>query len=183
MVKVSRFLLVLAVLLVSVGTAVAAEFPPVGKPAPDFRLRNEQGNGMTLMDFRGKWVVLYFYPRDFTRACSLEARNFARDYAKFEAANATVVGISTDAPDSHKSFCELNKLPFHLLSDSNAEVSALYNSTYQLKNAKIADRNTFLIDPEGTLVKVFAKVNPANHSEQVLQTLADLQAKSGSKQK
>lgn len=174
--KVSRSILVLAVIVISAVSAVA-EFPPIGKPAPEFWLRNEQGNGMTLKDFRGKWVVLYFYPRDFTRACSLQARNFARDYAKYEAANAAVVGISVDGPESHKSFCEMNKLPFHLLADSTATVSTTYNSFTQLQLAKISERNTFLIDPDGNLQKIFTNVNPANHSEQVLKALTELQAK------
>lgn len=171
-----RSIAVLAFILVSAIGALAAEMPAVGKPAPDFWLRNDQGNGMTLADFRGKWLVLYFYPRDFTQACSLEARNFARDYAKYEAANATVVGISTDSPEAHKAFCAKNQLPFRLLADPRAEVITLYNSFTQLKLAKIAERNTFLIDPNGNVAKIFTKVNPANHSEQVLKALAELQA-------
>jgi peroxiredoxin Q/BCP len=174
--NLTRTFVVFALILAVGVSAAAAEFPAIGQPAPDFWLRNEKGNGMTLQDFRGKWVVLYFYPRDFTQACSLQAKNFARDYEKYEAAGATVVGISTDAPDSHQTFCEINKLPFHLLSDPRAEVVTTYNSFTQLKLAKIAERNTFLIDPEGKLVKIFTKVNPANHSEQVLKALADLQA-------
>ncbi|HEX7808123.1 MAG TPA: peroxiredoxin [Thermoanaerobaculia bacterium] len=174
--KVFRNIVVLAFILVSALSAVAAEFPPVGKPAPDFWLHNEQGNGMTLKDFSGKWVVLYFYPRDFTKGCSIEAQKFAADWPKYQAANATIVGISVDGPDSHKTFCEMNKLPFHLLSDSNGAVSTSYNSFTQLAAAKISERNTFLIDPKGNLVKIFTKVNPVNHSAQVLKALAELQA-------
>ncbi|MGN6186753.1 MAG: peroxiredoxin [Thermoanaerobaculia bacterium] len=172
----SRLFVVVVLSLVCALSAVAAELPQVGKPAPDFWLYNEKTQGMTLQDFKGKWVVLYFYPRDFTQACSLEAKNFARDYSKYQAMNATIVGISTDAPDSHASFCEVAKLPFHLLSDSRAEVVTTYGSFTQLKLAKIAERNTFLLDPNGIVVKIFTKVNPANHSEQVLKALAELQA-------
>ena len=156
---------------------VASEFPTVGAPAPDFVLKSEAGKDTSLKDFRGKWVVLYFYPKDFTSGCTLEAHNFQRDLAKYEAKNAAIVGVSVDSTDSHKSFCTKEGLDFRLLSDSDAKVSKMYNSVMTFGGVTVAARNTFLIDPTGKLVKIFSPVKPAGHSEEVLATLAALEKK------
>jgi thioredoxin-dependent peroxiredoxin len=152
----------------------AAEFPPVNEPAPDFTLTTDEGKSASLKDFRGKWVVLYFYPKNFTGGCTLEAHNFQRDLDKYTAKNATIVGVSVDTAESHKDFCSKEGLKFRLLSDPDAKVSAAYNSVMDYKGAKLSARNTFLIDPQGKLVRVFASVKPAGHSDEVLAALGEL---------
>src|ERR1051326_4121850 len=109
--------------------------PEVGKPAPGFSLTTGDGSQVTLKDYHGKWVVLYFYPKDFTSGCTLEAQNFQRDLAKYEAKNAAIIGVSVDDVDSHKDFCTKEKLNFRLLADTKTAVSTKYGSvmTYQAK--------------------------------------------------
>lgn len=157
--------------------AVAAEFPPVNAPAPDFALQSDQGKETSLKDFRGKWVVLYFYPKDFTSGCTLEAASFQRDLAKYEAKNAAIVGVSVDSAESHKEFCTKEGLAFRLLSDPDAKVSSAYASVMEYKGATLSARNTFLIDPQGNLVRVFPQVKPAGHSDEVLAALDEVQKK------
>jgi peroxiredoxin Q/BCP len=169
--------LVLLSLLVFAVAAFAAEFPPVGAPAPDFSLSTDQGKTASLKDFRGQWVVLYFYPKDFTGGCTLEAHNFQRDLAQYEAKHAAIVGVSVDTAESHKSFCAKEGLAFRLLSDPEGKVSTAYNSVMEYKGATLSARNTFLIDPQGKLVRVFSPVKPAGHSEEVLAALDELQKK------
>jgi peroxiredoxin Q/BCP len=166
---------VLAFVLLVAVAAAAAEFPAVNAPAPDFQLKSDQGTETSLKDFRGKWVVLYFYPKDFTSGCTLEAQNFQRDLAKYEAKNAAIVGVSVDTAESHKEFCTKEKLAYRLLSDPDAKVSQAYNSVMEYKGATLSARNTFLIDPQGRLVRVFAPVKPAGHSDEVLAALDELQ--------
>ena len=176
MARMQRTILMIAALLIA--TALAAnEFPPVGAPAPNFTLTNDQGQSASLKDFRGKWVVLYFYPKDFTSGCTVEAHNFQRDLAKYQERNAAIVGVSVDSADSHKQFCTKEGLNFRLLSDADASVSNTYNSVMDYKGAKYSARNTFLIDPQGNVVRVFPKVNPATHSEEVLAALDELRKK------
>lgn len=170
-------LVVLVVILLFALVAFAAEFPPVGDAAPEFTLQSDQGKETSLKDFRGKWVVLYFYPKDFTGGCTLQAQNFQRDLAKYEAKNAAVVGVSVDTAESHKEFCAKEGLQFRLLSDPEAKVSNAYASTMEYKGAKLSARNTFLIDPKGKLVRVFPSVKPAGHSDEVLAALEELQKK------
>ncbi len=155
--------------------ADSAATPAVGAPAPAFDLTNNEGQKTKLADLRGKWVVLYFYPKDFTSGCTLEAHNFQRDLAKYQALNAVIVGVSVDSADSHKSFCAKEGLNFKLLSDPDAAVSAAYGSVMEYQGAKLSARNTFLIDPDGKLVKVFLGVKPAGHSEEVLAALSGLE--------
>jgi thioredoxin-dependent peroxiredoxin len=169
-------LALLALLLFAVA-AFAAEFPPVGAAAPDFSLQTDEGKTASLKDFRGKWVVLYFYPKDFTSGCTLQAQNFQRDLTKYEAKNAAIVGVSVDSAESHKEFCTKEGLTYRLLSDPEAKVSTAYNSIMEYQGNKLSARNTFLIDPQGKLVRVFAKVKPAGHSDEVLAALDELQAK------
>ena len=148
--------------------------PPSGSPAPDFTLTSHEGKPTKLADFRGKWVVLYFYPKDFTSGCTLEAQNFQQDLAKYEAANAVILGVSVDTADSHKDFCAKEGLRFKLLSDPDAKVSAAYGSVMEYEGKKLSARNTFLIDPQGKIAKAFLQVKPAKHSEEVLAALAEL---------
>jgi thioredoxin-dependent peroxiredoxin len=149
--------------------------PAVGNAAPEFKLTTNEGKDASLADFKGKWVVLYFYPKDFTSGCTLEARNFQRDIAKYEQVNAVILGVSVDTAESHKSFCAKEGLSFKLLSDPEGKVSESYGSTMEYNGMKLSARNTFIIDPKGKIAKVFVKVGPAGHSDEVLAALAELQ--------
>ena len=166
-------LLGLAVLVISLAGIVRAADPPaVGTMAPDFKLTSQEGKPVNLHDFKGKWVVLYFYPKDFTQGCTIEAHGFQTDIAKYQSKKATIVGVSVDTADSHKDFCAKEGLDFTLLSDAEHKVSATYGS---LGSNEVAARNTFILDPQGKIVKVFLKVQPTQHSAEVLAALDDLQ--------
>ena len=164
------------VAVVAVGAARAADetLPSVGQSAPTFALPSQDGSQIALQSFRGKWVVLYFYPKDMTSGCTIEAHNFQRDLAKFEAADAVILGVSVDTPDSHKKFCTKEGLTFRLLADPEHKVVKAYGSLGHFATFTIANRNTFLIDPQGKIVKVWTKVDPSRHSEEVLAALAEL---------
>src|SRR6516225_10967930 len=148
--------------------------PEIGKPAPDFNLTTGDGSQVSLKDYHGKWVVLYFYPKDFTSGCTMEARNFQRDLAKYNDADAVILGVSVDTAQSHKDFCAKEGLNFKLLADPDGKVSTEYGSVMDYKGSKLAARNTFIINPKGEIAKVYTGVKPAEHSEQVLKDLADL---------
>ena len=165
------------VLMAGAANFILAEtrMPAEGTAAPDFTLTTNEGKQAGLKDFRGKWVVLYFYPKDFTSGCTMEAHNFQRDLAKYEQAGAVILGVSVDSAESHKAFCAKEGLNFKLLSDPNATVSTQYGSVMEYSGSKLSARNTFLIDPEGKIVKVFAGVKPDVHSEEVLAALVALQ--------
>src|SRR4030081_4132983 len=105
----------------------AAAMPPVGSQAPDFTASTQEGTPVSLHDFKGKWVVLYFYPKDFTSGCTVEAHNFQRDQAQYEAKNAAIVGVSMQDPDSHQKFCTKEGLTFKLLADTDSQVSTAYD--------------------------------------------------------
>jgi len=171
------FLLAFAIVAALACNRVSAvnELPAVGAAAPGFNLTTNEGKQVSLNDFKGKWVVLYFYPKDFTQGCTIEARNFQRDIAKYEAVNAVILGVSVDNEQSHKDFCAKEGLNFKLLADTDAKVSEQYGSVMEYQGAKLSARNTFIIDPQGKLVKVFEKVKVAAHSEEVLAALATLQ--------
>lgn len=158
---------------------VGDPLPAVGSPAPDFTLPSQEGALVSLHDFRGKWVVLYFYPKDFTSGCTIEAHNFQRDSAQYEQRAAVVIGVSVDPPDSHKQFCAKEGLHFKLLADTTHAVSTRYGSAMQSASNTLAARNTFLIDPTGVIAKEFIKVDPTKHSEAVLAALTDLQRAHG----
>jgi thioredoxin-dependent peroxiredoxin len=173
------FLLAFAIVAVVACNRVSAvtELPAVGAAAPAFSLNSNEGKAISLADYKGKWVVLYFYPKDMTPGCTIEARNFQRDLAKYEAANAVVLGVSVDTTESHKEFCAKEGLNFKLLSDTDAKVSEQYGSIMEYGGAKLSARNTFIVDPQGKIAKVFEKVNVKAHSEEVLAALAALQKK------
>ena len=175
----SKYVFLVAFLVVAMfalrPVSAVTEMPAVGTNAPTFNLTTNEGKQASLSDFKGKWVVLYFYPKDFTGGCTLEAHNFQRDLSKYDTANAVILGVSVDTAESHKSFCAKEGLNFKLLSDSDAKVSEQYGSVMEYNGMKLSARNTFIIDPQGKVVKVFAKVNPAVHSEEVLAALASLQ--------
>jgi peroxiredoxin Q/BCP len=172
-------LLACAAALVFAGTSVTVQaadqaMPTVGQPAPTFTLPSQDGSQISLDSFKGKWVVLYFYPKDMTPGCTIEAHNFQRDQAKYDAANAAIVGVSVDTPDSHKQFCTKEGLTFRLLADPDHKVVDQYGSLGHFGEMTIAQRNTFLIDPNGKIVKVWTKVDPRVHSDEVLAALSEL---------
>jgi|SRR5882672_2970003 len=175
----SKYIFLFALLVV---TAVAVkpfsfpgEVPAAGVAAPGFKLVSNEGKPTKLSKYRGQWVVLYFYPKDFTSGCTLEAHNFQRDLDKYKKLHAVILGVSVDTADSHKSFCAKEGLNFKLLSDADAKVSEQYGSIMEYNGAKYSARNTFIIDPKGKIAKVFVKVSPGGHSEEVLAALAELQ--------
>lgn len=162
--------------------ALGGTLPEINGPAPRFQLQgvapspagvgDPQAVELSLADFSGRWLVLYFYPKDFTSGCTLEARGFQRDLARFHALQADVVGISADTTDSHGSFCGAEGLAYPLLSDPDGGVSRRYGSWL----APMPLRHTFLIDPQGLVRARWTGVRPLSHSQEVLQTLQQLQA-------
>ena len=169
-------LIVVAAMLMVVAVP-AAEAPTAGTKAPDFTLKSQEGKTVSLHDYKGKWVVLYFYPKDMTPGCTIEAHNFQADQAKYDKANAAILGVSVDTVDSHVEFCTKENLTFKLLSDEKHQVVNTYGSTQKFGTNEVAARNTFLVDPQGTIRKVFLNVNPNPHSKEVLESLAELQKK------
>ncbi|HXW92124.1 MAG TPA: peroxiredoxin [Terriglobales bacterium] len=168
--------LTLALTALFAGAASQPQPPAVGNPAPAFSLPDQEGAQVSLDQFKGKWVVLYFYPKDFTSGCTIEAHNFQRDLDKYTQRNAVILGVSVDNVDSHKGFCAKEGLNFKLLADSGHAVVEKYGSIMEYNGMTLAARNTFLIDPSGVVKKVYLKVNPQGHSEEVLADLQQLQA-------
>jgi len=148
--------------------------PAAGEIAPTFTLPSQDGSQVSLASFRGKWVVLYFYPKDMTSGCTIEAHNFQRDLPLYEKQNAVILGVSLDTPDSHRKFCTKEALTFRLLADPEHKVVDAYGSLGNFAGIKIANRNTFLIDPAGKIARVWTKVEVQHHSEKVLAALAEL---------
>ena len=153
----------------------AASAPSVGSLAPEFTLTSQEGTPVSLKDYRGKWVVLYFYPKDFTSGCTIEAHNFQRDQPQYQQKGSVVLGVSVQSADSHKQFCAKEGLNFKLLADTDYKVSSAYGSLTNLGLVKFASRHTFIINPEGKVAKIFTEVNPNQHSAEVLSALAELQ--------
>jgi len=174
--------LITAIVVVTVAVmpliVFADSVPSVGSLAPGFTLTSQEGTPVSLKDYRGKWVVLYFYPKDFTSGCTIEAHNFQRDQPQYQQRNVVVLGVSVDSADSHKQFCTKEGLNFKLLADTDHKVSSAYGSLTNLGLVKFASRHTFIINPEGKVAKVFTEVNPNKHSEEVLVALAELQTQS-----
>jgi peroxiredoxin Q/BCP len=162
-------------------TSAASGAPGVGAVAPDFTLNSQENKPISLHDFKGKWVVLYFYPKDFTSGCTVEAHNFQRDLAQYEQKNAVIVGVSVQDEDSHQKFCTKEGLSFKLLADTKQQVSSEYDSVMTYNDAKFSARHTFLIDPQGKVQKVWLEVKPDKHSEEVLAALAQLQGATASR--
>jgi peroxiredoxin Q/BCP len=176
-------LLALALVLGLPFLARAADMPKVGDMAPDFTLPSQEGTTVQLSKLRGQWVVLYFYPKDMTPGCTLEAHNFAKDQAQYAARHAVVLGVSVDSVDSHKKFCTKENINFKLLADTDKKVSDAYGSLNNLLVMKMAARHTFIIDPHGKIARVFPDVKPATHSQEVLQALDALIPKPPAKSK
>ncbi len=165
----------LVVLFVVSRRLSAKSMPVAGSAAPDFSLSSQDGNQVSLKDFRGKWVVLYFYPKDFTTGCAVEAHNFQRDQAEYGRRNAVILGVSVDSAESHKNFCAKEGLNFRLLADTSHQVSKQYGSLMNFGVAQISARNTFLIDPQGKIARAFSSVNPSRHSSEMLAAIDELE--------
>jgi peroxiredoxin Q/BCP len=174
---ISVILLVAVVLAVFGGVSLlrsADKGPAVGSPAPEFTLNSQENAPVNLHEFRGKWVVLYFYPKDFTSGCTVEAHNFQRDLAEYEKRGAVILGVSMQDEKSHKEFCTKEGLNFKLLADTKGEVSEKYGSVMNLAVAKLSARHTFLIDPQGIVRKVWTDVDVKTHSVDVLKSIDEL---------
>jgi thioredoxin-dependent peroxiredoxin len=153
--------------------AAAADSVQVGAAAPNFTLPSQEDKPVSLKDYKGKWVVLYFYPKDQTTGCTIEAHNFQRDMAKYDAANAVVLGVSLDTVEGHKAWCAKDTFSFKLLADPDHKVVDAYGVPVMTHgDMKFASRQTFLISPEGKVVKVWPKVDVQTHSEEVLAEIA-----------
>lgn len=151
--------------------AMGGKQPPLNEPAPEFVLPTNTGDGeISLKDYLGKWVVLYFYPKDFTSGCTIEARRFQQDIAEYEARNAQILGVSVDDVDSHAEFCDAEGLKFPLLADTQGKTSKAYGSWLSAMSL----RHTYLIDPDGILREIFLGVRPSIHSQEVLARLDEL---------
>jgi peroxiredoxin Q/BCP len=165
----------LAVFIVGSRFLSAKPAPAIGSTAPDFSLGSQDGTQVSLKDYRGKWVVLYFYPKDFTPGCTIEAHNFQRDRAEYARRNTVILGVSPDSAESHKNFCAKEGLNFKLLADTSRQVSKEYGSLMNFGVAQIAARNTFLIDPTGKIARAFTSVSPNRHSAEVLAVIDAMQ--------
>ena len=145
---------------------------------PGLYLTSQDGNQVSLSQFKGHWVVLYFYPKDFTSGCTVEAHKFQDDQDKYKALDAAIVGVSVDTPDSHKQFCTKEGLTFKLAGRSHRQrFRRSTTRSWSTRATKLAARHTFLIDPSGNVVKTYMQVDPKNHSEQVLADLKTLEKK------
>ena len=149
----------------------AGEVPKVGQLAPGFNLPDQNGQMHSLQEFSGKWLVLYFYPKDDTPGCTKEACSFRDDLHKLVALDAQVVGISVDDSNSHAEFSKKYHLPFPLLADKSTEVAERYGVLLNLVFSKVAKRYTFLIDPQGKINKVYDKVDTSRHSTEIIEDL------------
>ena len=145
----------------------------IGDEVPDFSLKDANGNIVKKSDFKGKKYVVYFYPKDFTPGCTTEAAEFAHDYKKFKSAGIEIIGISKDNVDSHKKFEEKMKVPFILLSDTEAELAKKFGAwgkkEFMGREYMGVNRSTFLVSEKGKIFKVFEKVKPAGHAQEVLE--------------
>jgi len=171
--KYGELLTLVVMMLFSVaGTAGITE----GGAAPDFTLVDQYTKTHKLSDYRGKWVVLYFYPKDDTPGCTTEACNFRDDIFRIRQLHAEVLGISVDSPESHAKFAEKHGLPFPLLADVDGMVAKDYGALWSLGPIKVARRHSFIIDTEGQIVKIYRDVHSDTHSNEVIRDLEKLQS-------
>jgi peroxiredoxin Q/BCP len=179
MLRIVLMLLVVVMLVLFVPRLLSrSPMPAVGSAAPDFTLPSQEGSSVSLKDYRGKWVVLYFYPKDQTPGCTREAHNFQVDSAKYAQRDAVVLGVSADNVDSHKRFCAKEGLNFKLLADTDHKVTEAYGSLTNMGVVKFAARHTFIIDPTGKIAQVYSSVDPVKHSSEVLAELDQLHERS-----
>lgn len=147
----------------------------IGQPAPKFSLLDQNSKAHTLTHYRGRWVVLYFYPKDDTPGCTTEACNFRDDLPALRDLNVQILGVSLDDTKSHAQFAEKYKLPFPLLSDKDGEVARVYGSLWSIGPLRLAKRYTFVIDPNGRIAKIYRNVKPVTHSRELQQDLKEMQ--------
>ncbi|MGA9574435.1 MAG: peroxiredoxin [Lysobacterales bacterium] len=167
--------LLITLLFVFLASPSFADEPPeVGSAAPAFKLQDQNGDWHTLDEYHGKWLAIYFYPKDDTPGCTTEACNFRDNIYAFKAMDAAVVGISVDDVASHKEFSEKYKLPFTILADPDHKTAKEYGVLRDYKLMKIASRQTFLIDPDGNIAKHYDDVDPEAHTSEVLADLKTL---------
>lgn len=157
-------------------TPAFATSPSVGATAPTFHLQDQNGHWYTPADFHGHWLVLYFYPKDFTPGCTTEVCTFRDDIATLRKAGAEVAGVSLDDVKSHAAFAAKYHVPFPLLSDASHQVATEYGVLTAYKDMQYAKRTTFLVDPQGRIAKIYVDVDPEKNSAQVLHDLATLKA-------
>jgi thioredoxin-dependent peroxiredoxin len=162
-------------LFATAGIASAAT-PAVGEPAPAFKLQDQDGKWHTLADYKGKWVAIYFYPKDDTPGCTTQACSFRDNIFAFNKEGAVILGISVDDVESHKKFAEKHGLPFALLADADKAVAKQYGVLKNYGVAEFARRDTFIIDPEGRVAKHYESVKPDGHSQVVLEDIKALKA-------
>ena len=183
MVRKGLWIAVIAGIVTTCGLAIRAQAADILQPgatAPEFSLPSQEDTAVSLSQYKGKWVVLYFYPKDMTTGCTIEAHNFQRDLPKYDALNAVVLGVSFDTVESHKTFCTKDSLTFKLLADPDHKVIDAYGVPVSTRTSptgevmKTAARDTFLISPTGKVVKVWTGVNPNTHSDDVLGAIAGM---------
>ena len=170
-------LLMVLLLFMTTSASNAMNKIEVGLVAPDFTLNDQKNNLQTLSKMRGKWLVLYFYPKDETPGCVAEACSFRDNIVAIKAKNTVVWGVSVDNQESHADFSENHQLPFTLLADPDGVVAKKYDALRNLLVFKIAKRHSFIIDPEGRIAKVYRNVNPKTHVAEILTDLQTLQIK------
>jgi peroxiredoxin Q/BCP len=159
--------------LLTLFNVAQADVLSINAPAPNFELHDQNGDAHTLTDYQGKWLVLYFYPKDDTPGCTTEACAFRDEYKVITELNTQVIGVSVDDQESHASFAEKYNLPFPLLVDDEGKVAKAYGALAALGPIKFAKRHTIIIGPEGKVKKVYRSVNAGRHSQEVI---ADLKA-------
>ena len=164
-----------AILLLIFGAVAFGAQPAAGEAAPDFELKDQDGELHSIEDYRGQWVALYFYPKDDTPGCTTEACEFRDNIFAFREAGCQVLGVSLDDQESHKAFAEKYSLPFPLLADTKGTTADSYGVKSRFLGITVAKRQTFLIDPDGNIAKHYEDVDPDTHSEEVLSDLAELQ--------
>ena len=179
--KTRNFLvtMILMILIASGSSAQADQAPEVGKQAPSFNLQDQNGEWHDLQNYRGTWLAIYFYPKDDTPGCTTEACNFRDNIYAFKAIGASVVGISVDDVESHKEFSGKYKLPFTILADEEGETAQAYGVLRDWKLIQLASRQSFLVDPQGVIVKHYEDVDPDTHTQEVLADLEALMAEAG----
>ncbi len=167
----------LGVILIAASLVVYAGDPPqVGSTAPGFKLQDQNGEWHDLADYRGTWLAVYFYPKDDTPGCTTEACSFRDNIYAFKGIGAEVVGISVDDVDSHKEFSTKYKLPFTILADVGGQTADAYGVLRDYNLMQIASRQSFLVNPDGIIIKHYDQVDPDSHTEQVLADLRTLMA-------
>jgi peroxiredoxin Q/BCP len=163
------------------GATLAADAPSVGSAAPAFRLQDQKGAWHTLSDYQGKWVVLYFYPKDNTPGCTTQACEFRDNIFAYREMGAVILGVSVDDVASHKAFSEQHSLPFPILADSGKTTATAYGTLTTFMGKHYSQRDTYIIDPAGRIAKHYVKVDPKGHSELVLADLKQLMAAAAKK--